>query len=54
MRVNVEAYKEMLEDLEWFLRCFRTELNHEPRILNPLKEARDAAKTKYDDAKDLI
>ena len=51
---RAEVYKELMQELDWFMRTFRDELNREPRILNPVKEARDAAKTKYDDAKDLL
>jgi hypothetical protein len=52
-KVNPDELKEMRDDLDNFIRDHRDALNHEPRILNPVKEARDAAATKYRDVKEL-
>ena len=49
--MDSEDLKSLLTDLDYVVRSHRDVLDQEPRILNPLQEARDAAKTRYDDAR---
>lgn len=49
MKLNPQELDEVRKDLDWVIEAHREVLNQEPRILKPLEEARNAAKTKYED-----
>lgn len=50
MKHDPEELKDVENELEAVIRTHRDILNTEPRIANPLKEARDAARIKYENA----
>ncbi len=46
-----EELNDVREEIDGIFRAHRDILNDEPRIRRPLEEARQAAKTKYEDVK---
>lgn len=48
--MNADAYKEVRDEIDSLLRVYAEDLQQDPRVVNPLKEARDAANTRYTDA----
>lgn len=47
--MTADELKDLVDELDGVIAGNRDLLNSEPRIGRPLKEARDAAKVKYDD-----
>lgn len=48
-KLDPDELDDIRDELDTVIRAHRDVLNRDPRILRPLMEARDAAKTKYDD-----
>lgn len=52
MTPDATQYDEVRQAIDNVITDHRDVLNNEPRLLRPLLEARDSAKTKYEDAKE--
>lgn len=50
MKHDPEDLKSIEQELDVIIGGYRDILNAEPRIMNPLREARDAARIKYENA----